>query len=191
MATVTSKGHPPISGCATVWRSWVRTARLRADGRRSGNDDQLRGHAGGADRRHDRLPVASAGVPVVAANTAPTAGAVSITGVAEVGQTLTGQYNLQVMATVTSKGHPPISGCATVRRSWVRTARLRADGDDLGTTISFEVTPVALTGVHDRVAGRQCGCAGGRREHGADGECGEYHGCGGSGADPDRPVHLQ
>jgi len=34
-----------------------------------------------------------------------------------------------------------------VRRSWCEQRDLRADGDDLGTTISFEVTPVALTGV--------------------------------------------
>jgi len=60
MATVTSKGHPPISGCATVWDRGCEQRDLRADGRRSGNDDQLRGHAGGADRRHDRV----AGRPV-------------------------------------------------------------------------------------------------------------------------------
>ncbi len=93
-------------------------------------------------------PVTSAAVgPVLAANTAPVASAVNITGVAQVGQTLTGHYTY-------SDADSDPQGVSTYR--WLRNsvaisgataATYMLVAADQGASISFEVTPVAQTGV--------------------------------------------
>lgn len=83
----------------------------------------------------------------VSMNTAPVASGVGITGVAEVGQTLMGSYSY-------SDADDDPEGISTFR--WLRdgTAIAGATGTgyvltmaDVSATITFEVTPVAQTGV--------------------------------------------
>ncbi|MHB9027323.1 MAG: hypothetical protein ACYC9O_00990, partial [Candidatus Latescibacterota bacterium] len=93
-------------------------------------------------------PVQSTAVgPVIPANTAPTATNVNITGVVQVGQTLTGNYTY-------SDADGDLEGTSTFR--WLRggvaipgaTAQTYTlVAVDQGTMISFEVTPVAVTGI--------------------------------------------
>ncbi len=97
--------------------------------------------------------VVSSGVgPIVAANTAPTASTVAITGTIEVGQILTGSY-------VYADADGDLEGTSTFR--WLRddVAIVGATGttytlliDDQDAIITFEVTPVALTGVLTGIA---------------------------------------
>ena len=93
-------------------------------------------------------PAQSASVgPILPANTAPTASAVTITGTTEVGFTLVGTYTY-------ADADNDLEGTTTFR--WLRngveipgaisTAYI-LQADDEGTTLVFEVTPVALTGV--------------------------------------------
>jgi hypothetical protein len=93
-------------------------------------------------------PVESSAVgPVLPANTAPTATSVAITGTVEVGQQLTGTYTY-------NDADSDAEGSSTYR--WLRdtVAIFGATAQtytlvaaDQGTSIVFEVTPVALTGV--------------------------------------------
>ncbi len=113
----------------------------------------------GASISFEVTPVAQTGVspgaavaspavgPVVAANTAPVASAVNITGVAQVGQTLTGHYTY-------SDADSDPQGVSTYR--WLRNSVAISGATattymlvaaDQGKNISFEVTPVAQTGV--------------------------------------------
>ena len=113
----------------------------------------------GANISFEVTPVALTGVltgtavespqvgPIAPANTAPTASSVLVTGTLEVGQTLTGSYTFD-------DADGDLEGTSTFR--WLRdgveisgatatTYTLTVDDD--GANISFEVTPVALTGV--------------------------------------------
>ena len=93
-------------------------------------------------------PVQSASVgPVIPANTAPTATDVAISGVTEVGQTLTGNYTY-------NDADGDLEGNSTFR--WLRNGVAIGGATaltytlvaaDQGTTITFEVTPVAQTGI--------------------------------------------
>ncbi len=85
--------------------------------------------------------------PVLPANTAPTATGVAVTGTLEVGQVLTGDYTFD-------DADGDLEGTSTYR--WLRdgveivgatATTYTLDVADDGTMISFEVTPVALTGV--------------------------------------------
>ena len=86
-------------------------------------------------------------INIKAANTAPTATAVNITGTPEVGQLLTGHYtytdaDVDVQGTSTFrwlKNDVAITGAASISYMLV--------GADQGANIKFEVTPVAQTGV--------------------------------------------
>jgi hypothetical protein len=93
-------------------------------------------------------PVQSGGVgPVLPANTAPVASNVTISGTARVGQTLTGNYTY-------ADADGDLEGTSTFR--WLRNGSAIAGalaktyvlvGADEGTTVRFEVTPVAQSGV--------------------------------------------
>ncbi len=102
----------------------------------------------------------------VSMNTAPVASGVGITGVAEVGQTLMGSYSY-------SDADDDPEGISTFR--WLRdgTAIAGATGTgyvltmaDVSATITFEVTPVAQTGVSPGapVVSEPRGRSGGLRE---------------------------
>ncbi|MDH3711379.1 MAG: T9SS type A sorting domain-containing protein, partial [Cyclobacteriaceae bacterium] len=85
--------------------------------------------------------------PVVPANTAPTATDLSITGITEVGQVLTGNYTF-------NDADGDLEGTSLFRwfRDGVEISGATAvtytlTTSDENTTITFEVTPVALTGV--------------------------------------------
>jgi len=101
--------------------------------------------ATGAELQGTAVPSAAIG-PVAPANTAPTAGAVSITGVTEVGQILSGVYTY-------GDADGDIEGASIYR--WLRnnstipgatSQQYTLVADDEGRRIRFEVRPVALTG---------------------------------------------
>ncbi len=102
-------------------------------------------------------PVASAGVVVINPNAAPTATAVTITGAPALGQLLTGSYTYGDV-------DGDLEGASTFR--WLRsgTAIAGATGltyapglSDVGATLTFEATPVAVTGLSPGLASESPG----------------------------------